>query len=89
MVDKRIGEILAALDKTKLAANTTYTPDFIVLGADGDVIAEETKGFWEDDARAKIKIAASLYPWITFRAFMPHRTGWRIETFNAVEMPHP
>ena len=48
--------------KLRLADNTFYTPDFAVLAADGVMECHEVKGFWQDDARAKIKIAADLYP---------------------------
>ncbi len=48
--------------KFRLADNTFYTPDFAVMAADGRMEAHEVKGFWQDDARVKIKIVAELYP---------------------------
>ena len=48
--------------KLRLADNTFYTPDFAVMLADNSMECHEVKGFWQDDARAKIKIAADLYP---------------------------
>lgn len=48
--------------KLRLADNTFYTPDFAVMKADGQMQMHEVKGFWQDDARAKIKIAADMYP---------------------------
>jgi hypothetical protein len=48
--------------KLRLADNTFYTPDFAVMLADGSMQLHEVKGHWQDDARAKIKIAADLYP---------------------------
>ncbi len=48
--------------KLRLADNTFYTPDFAVMLASGAIECHETKGFWTDDARAKIKIAADMYP---------------------------
>ena len=48
--------------KLRLADNTFYTPDFAVMRAGGQFECHEVKGFWRDDARAKIKIAADLYP---------------------------
>lgn len=48
--------------KFRLADNTFYTPDFIVMLADGTMEAHEVKGFWQDDARVKIKMAAELFP---------------------------
>src|SRR5690348_12886730 len=43
--------------KLRLADNTFYTVDFPVLRADGLLEMHEVKGYWQDDARAKIKIA--------------------------------
>jgi hypothetical protein len=48
--------------KLRLADSTFYTPDFAVMAADGVMELHEVKGFWQDDARAKIKIAADQYP---------------------------
>lgn len=49
--------------KFRLADNTFYSPDFAVMCADGVLEMHEVKGGpWQDDARAKIKIAAELYP---------------------------
>lgn len=45
-----------------LAPKTSYTPDFMVMLADGTIEYHEVKGYWEDDARAKIKIAADMFP---------------------------
>lgn len=48
--------------KFRLADNTFYTPDFAVMLSDGRLQAHEVKGFWEDDAKVKIKVASDLYP---------------------------
>ena len=48
--------------KFRLADNTFYTPDFAVMKPDGHIELHEVKGYWMDDARAKIKIAADMYP---------------------------
>lgn len=48
--------------KLRLADNTFYTPDFAVMLSNGMMQMHEVKGHWQDDARAKIKIAADLYP---------------------------
>ena len=48
--------------KYRLADNTFYTPDFAVINASGEFEAHEVKGYWQDDAKVKIKVAASLYP---------------------------
>ena len=48
--------------KLKLADKTYLTPDFGVQLADGTLESHEVKGFWEDDARVKSKLAARLHP---------------------------
>lgn len=71
--------------KLRLADNTFYTPDFAVMAADGVMEMHEVKGFWQDDARAKIKIAADLYPF-RFQAIkaLPKKSGggWDVERFG-------
>jgi hypothetical protein len=64
--------------KLRLADNTFYTPDFAVMAADGVMECHEVKGFWRDDARAKIKIAAEQYPF-RFKAVSQARSqeAWR------------
>lgn len=49
----------------RLANLTTYTPDFIVMLANGDMQAHEVKGHWEQHSRIKIKVAAEMFP-LTF-----------------------
>lgn len=70
--------------KFRLAANTFYTPDFLVMKPDGQLEAHEVKGYWQDDARAKIKIAADMYP-VKFIAVMARTKkaggGWSVEEF--------
>ena len=70
--------------KLRLADNTFYTPDFAVMAADGVMECHEVKGFWLEDARAKIKIAADMYPcrFIAVRV-KPKKEGggWEVETF--------
>ena len=72
----------------KLADRTRYTPDFLVMLCDGQLECWEVKGHWEDDARVKIKVAASLFPFV-FRAFKPRTKkdggGWSVETFGGHE----
>jgi hypothetical protein len=70
--------------KLRLADNTFYSPDFAVMLADGALEMHEVKGYWLDDARAKIKIAADLYPmrFIAIQA-KPKKEGggWAVEEF--------
>lgn len=74
--------------KLRLADRTFYTPDFGVLIRDGESAVfefHEVKGFWEDDARVKIKVAAETYWWFRFvavRAVAKKRGGgWDMEEF--------
>jgi hypothetical protein len=75
--------------KFRLADNTFFSPDFIVMLADGTLEAHEVKGkttkttkagvkydapFALEDARAKIKIAAELFP-IQFVVVYPATGG--------------
>ncbi len=80
--------------KLRLADSTFYTPDFVVLLADGTLEAHEVKATWtkgrhrgragwQEDARVKVKVAASLFPWIQFVALNPLAGGWNEERFEA------
>jgi hypothetical protein len=63
--------------KLRLAANTFLTVDFAVMLAAGElemVDVKGGKGVWTDDARAKIKIAADMYPF-RFKAVYPAGRG--------------
>lgn len=70
--------------KLRLADNTFYTPDFAVMAASGLMEMHEVKGFWQDDARVKVKVAADLYPF-RFIAVQPLPKkaggGWKTEEF--------
>jgi hypothetical protein len=70
--------------KLRLADNTFLTPDFAVMLTSGELELHEVKGFWEDDARAKMKIAASMYPIrliAVTRALKRDGGGWAVEEF--------
>lgn len=70
--------------KLRLADNTFFTPDFAVMAADGVMECHEVKGFWQDDARAKIKIAADMYPFRFLAVRVKPKKeggGWEVETF--------
>lgn len=66
--------------KLRLADKTFYTPDFLVMTADSSIEIHEVKGFWEDDARVKIKVAADKFP---FKFLAVRRVGgtWVREEF--------
>lgn len=92
---KNVGQILwwkfEAL-KLRLADNTFYTPDFAVLASDYVLECHEVKGFWMDDAKAKIKIAAELYPFrfMAFRAEAKKRGGgYIVEDFSQSSEAEP
>lgn len=83
-VRKRAGEIeWYAFDsiKLRLADKAFYTPDFLVMLANGDIEVHEVKGFWEDDARVKIKVAAALFPF-RFKAITHEKGAWKVEEFS-------
>lgn len=65
--------------KLRLAKNTGYTPDFIVVRTSGAIEAHEVKGFWRDDARVKIKVAAEKYSFIKFLVCRRLKGQWIIE----------
>ena len=71
--------------KLRLADNTFYTPDFAVMLGNGQMEMHEVKGFWQDDARVKIKVAAEMYPF-RFLSAKPkpkkHGGGWAFEVFE-------
>ena len=54
--------------RLKLAKRSNYTPDFVTRDAAGNIVCWETKGFWREAARVRIKVAARLFPWMTFIA---------------------
>lgn len=67
--------------KLRLADSTFYTPDFAVMRDDGVMECHEVKGFWQDDARVKIKVAAEMYPF-RFMAVTKKSGGWAYEVFG-------
>jgi len=82
---RRAGEVLwyeFEPMKLNLAPKTTYTPDFLVQVASGHLELHEVKGFWTDDARVKIKVAAKLFPVFKFVAIQKEKgEQWKIEEF--------
>ena len=65
----------------RLGDGCHYRPDFLVMLADGKLEVHEVKGFWRDDARVKIKVAAAQFPFrfiaVQKRA-KKHGGGWKI-----------
>jgi hypothetical protein len=67
--------------KLRLADDTFLTVDFAVLPASREFEMHEVKGYWQDDARVKIKVAASIYPF-KFIAVKKAKGGWEREEFS-------
>lgn len=69
-----------------LAPKTTLLPDFEVVMPDGAIELHEVKGFWEDDARVKIKVAQVMFFEYRFVAVtLDKEVGWKFEYFKGVE----
>lgn len=83
---QQAGEVLlwlfepAKLNLTDTGWLCTYTPDFLVVTADGLVEFHEVKGHWEDDARVKIRVAASRFPF-RFVGVTRKKGAWNYEEF--------
>jgi len=67
--------------KLRLADSTFYSPDFAVQTISGQIEMHEVKGFWRDDARVKIKVAAALYPFRFIAVTKVRGGGWKVEEF--------
>lgn len=73
-------QILSQAVTLKLGNGVRYTPDFMVkFGIHGELFAWEVKGFLRDDANVKLKVAASLYPWIKFHLVTRKKGEWIIQ----------
>lgn len=59
----------------KLAHDTRYTPDFLVMYKDGTMECVEVKGWLRDDAAVKIKVAAQMFPFV-FRMMREIKGRW-------------
>ncbi|HNR70389.1 MAG TPA: hypothetical protein PKJ00_03295 [Verrucomicrobiota bacterium] len=67
----------------KLADDTRYTPDFAVL-CGGELTFYEVKGFFRDDAKVKLKVAARQFPMFHFVLVKRNKEtkGWDMEKVN-------
>lgn len=65
--------------KLRLANGAFYTPDFLVVLSDGTVEVHETKGFFREAARVRLKVAVETYPFV-FRLVkrLKRNEGWDI-----------
>ena len=62
-----------------LAPLTTITPDFQVVTKEGQMEYHEVKGFAREDAMAKLKICARLYPEWKFWLVKRKRGVWELK----------
>lgn len=67
--------------KLRLADGSYYKPDFGVLTRECLFEIHETKGFWREAARVRIKVAAELFPF-KFIAVTHQGDGWSREEFS-------
>lgn len=72
--------------RIRLADNTFYTIDFLLLMADETIEAHEVKGWHPNirDSRTRWKMAAEVLPWFRWRFITQPRGGgrWEIETYG-------
>lgn len=70
--------------KLRLAEKTFYTPDFAVMLDNGELEMHECKGWMEEDANVKIKVAASMYPFRFIRCMHRNKAeGWTFYEYGA------
>lgn len=90
--EKREGRILwfdYECMKLRLADRCFYTPDFMVMDADGHIIFVDTKALWKsigkpgiaEDALIKMKGVAEKYPMFTFKATWEQDGIWKERIF--------
>lgn len=63
-----------------LGDSCTYTPDFAVLRADDVLEFHEVKGYWMDDAKAKLRMAAAKFPHPFIAVERPRKKADREQT---------
>jgi hypothetical protein len=81
-IQKRVGQIQDYRWqplRLKLAPDTVYEPDFLVLAADGTIEFHEIKGgFITEDGFVKVKVAAQMFPYFVFRLYQYNRKGLKV-----------
>jgi hypothetical protein len=71
----------------KLANDTRYTPDFVVMLANGQIECRETKGckyIFQSDAKVKVKVASEKFPFrfvVVYPIPKKEGGGFRYEEF--------
>jgi hypothetical protein len=70
--------------RVRLADNTYYEPDFIVMTADRELQIHECKGsFTTDKGQIKVKLCAEVLPWFrVFKCSKQKDGSWIIQEFN-------
>jgi hypothetical protein len=63
----------------KIGFDTRYTPDFQTTDHAGEITFWEVKGFFRDDAKVKIKVAARLFNEFKFVLVFKKGKGWITE----------
>ncbi|MCP4448261.1 MAG: DUF1064 domain-containing protein [Myxococcales bacterium] len=70
----------------RLAKLCNYKPDFMVIDAEGFVEIHETKGFMQEAANVRIKVAAEKFPQFVFKLIKARRKkdggGYTVETIG-------
>ncbi len=64
--------------RVRLADNSFFKPDFLVVWHDGEITADEIKGVEREAAIVRWKVAAGLIPWVTFRMLTKEGSGWKV-----------
>jgi hypothetical protein len=87
--DHTTAPILSQKVTLSIANGCRYTVDFVVVHEHASSLvsnsfvelhAYEVKGFMRDDAAVKLKVAASLYPWIKFHLVSKRKGGgWDVQ----------
>lgn len=70
--------------RVRLADNTYYEPDFIVMTAERELQIHECKGsFTTDKGQIKVKLCAEVLPWFrVFKCSKQKDGSWVIQEFN-------
>jgi hypothetical protein len=64
-----------------IGTGAKYRPDFGVLLSSGEFVFYETKGFWREASRVRIKVAAALFPFRFIAVKWSKKDGWDYEEF--------
>jgi len=65
--------------KLRLADQTFYTPDFLVIDDEGQIQFHETKGFMRTAARVRLNVAADIHWWAYFFLVKADGQRWDIK----------